>query len=1148
MMRYLLPLAVFLGVAAHAQNVLPNSSFEEGADQPAGWELQGGSGKWESAGHTGRRCLSVTGDGQNSNFWAAVLPDLPVMGVFRMSFWGRSLPGTSGGCFVSGPDFCNRDYGFTENWSRYSSVLCIPSRRPGAVCRLGQWTVNGTGQFDDVELRPVLPVYATEGEVVLGDGEEVAGNQYTFKPNYGGPGSNHSRCLVSATASFNSSRFCFGPGSEVIYKQQVGATEQTAARVHVNVGYYQAGTCVVEAAREPGQWQQVGQINALAAKDFDLPASLFPAAAIYIRLRSPGNEEKSADFAPGSFQVHSYEYEATLAQDLGHVTGATSFLDVLQAGDAAKVEVLSMGTLLPGGDQKIVLRVTAQKSMTAQATVQIDSGAASVMKQQLVAGQPAEVSIRYGVETDGNHTLNLSLNADNAQVWQAQTEFFVPSLYAGNYGHLIAAGKDMALWWCEGTYKVSQERAAPQEQAPVRFAAARNEYEPVQIVLRPNTALPSLSARIGDFAGPGSAKIPHSAFSLRTVEYLKVTIPTDGSSTPGWWPDPLPTLTPGRALAAGRNYPIWLTVKVPADARAGLYNGKLSLDTGSSKATVPIQLQVYDFTMPAKSHLTTCWGFSWGRVTQYQNLTNPDDQRKVHDLYMQDFREHRIAPYDFSQFGPIGVSVTGVNWSGGKIVDDQAAEGKHSLMVVDDSTTGNVEAAPLKNLPIEQGATYRISWVAKTAQPDQKVHLTLGCHDANGQWFSGRNIDLIYDGSTDWKRQEVTLGPERFPAGCTQVNLSLRGAQWSEKGENTGTVWWDDLYFGKADGGPNLIPDPSFEEGYGQVKVLVDFTGFDREAERYIDQFGFNAFALPIHFLGYGRTPSFTKGRIGPFEEGTPEYERIFADYLKQLQDHLEQKGWLDEQYIYWFDEPEPGDYDFVRSTNERIHKYAPKLNRMLTEEPQPALFGAVDTWCPVTFNYDRRKCQARQAAGEKVWWYVCTGPRAPYAGLFIDHGATDLRVWLWQTWQNAVQGCLIWESTWWDSTGSPHRPQNPWTDPMGWTPDGGTWGNGDGRFLYPANQDYPNDKRPYVEGPVDSIRWEMLREGLEDWEYLYLLNQCIQRKLPGAAQYARLLEVPKAISEDMTHFAREPQPIYVHRAKVAAALEKLKADQLGVK
>ena len=76
---------------------------------------------------------------------------------------------------------------------------------------------------------------------------------------------------------------------------------------------------------------------------------------------------------------------------------------------------------------------------------------------------------------------------------------------------------------------------------------------------------------------------------------------------------------------------------------------------------------------------------------------------------------------------------------------------------------------------------------------------------------------------------------------------------------------------------------------------------------------------------------------------------------------------------------------------------------------------------------------------------------------------------------------------------------QNPWQDPMGYVSGYGRpagsiayWGNGDGRFLYPPNRDAGQDKREFIEGPVSSIRWEMLREGLEDYEYFWLLRDRI--------------------------------------------------------
>ncbi len=284
----------------------------------------------------------------------------------------------------------------------------------------------------------------------------------------------------------------------------------------------------------------------------------------------------------------------------------------------------------------------------------------------------------------------------------------------------------------------------------------------------------------------------------------------------------------------------------------------------------------------------------------------------------------------------------------------------------------------------------------------------------------------------------------------------------------------------------------------------------------------------------------------------------MFSSYVKQLEEHFRQKGWLKLAYIYWFDEPAPRDYEFVANGMRRLKKYAPGLRRMLTEEPgENVLAGLVDIWCPVTPNYNHEKAEKRRAHDERFWWYVCTGPKAPYCTLFIDHPATELRVWLWQTWQRKINGVLVWSSNYWTSSAAfPDEPQNPYDDPMGYvsgysTPRGTKryWGNGDGRFIYPPEAAAVPGKsgpQPVIEPPVSSIRWEMLREGIEDWEYLYLLRELVNKRrdsLPPeqVKQYEALLEVPESITKDMTTFTTDPAPIYARRAKIAEAIEKLK-------
>ncbi len=350
-------------------------------------------------------------------------------------------------------------------------------------------------------------------------------------------------------------------------------------------------------------------------------------------------------------------------------------------------------------------------------------------------------------------------------------------------------------------------------------------------------------------------------------------------------------------------------------------------------------------------------------------------------------------------------------------------------------------------------------------------------------------------------------------------------------------------------------------EGEGtERRVVLDFTRFDRAARRYLDEFGFNAFVLPIHGLPGGRHPNYSPGEFGGFREGTPDYERLWSDYLRQLEAHLRECGWLKKAYLYWFDEPETADYTFVRRVNEKIKRVAPGLTRMLTEQPEEALIGAVDLWCPLTAFVRPESIRERRRAGEEVWWYVCTGPRAPYATLFIDHPGTEMRVWLWQTWQYGVQGILIWQTTWWHNEFAyPDRLQDPWRDPMSYVWDAslkpGTrlfWGNGDGRLLYPPRRDPNRASEPAIEDPIPSIRWECLRDGAEDYEYFALLERLCDAAVgarsprPYSARLINeartLLQVPPDVSRSLTEFSYDPRPLLRHRDRLARMIEQLQA------
>ena len=104
---------------------------------------------------------------------------------------------------------------------------------------------------------------------------------------------------------------------------------------------------------------------------------------------------------------------------------------------------------------------------------------------------------------------------------------------------------------------------------------------------------------------------------------------------------------------------------------------------------------------------------------------------------------------------------------------------------------------------------------------------------------------------------------------------------------------------------------------------------------------------------------------------------------------------------------------------------------------------------------------------------------------------------------------------------------QNPYEDPMNRHSYGKCFGNGDGMLFYPPMH--------MNRAPVGSIRLEMLRDGIEDFEYLAMLK----KRNPGS----ELLKVPESISKTLSAFSESPKPIEMRRKEIARTLERSRAD-----
>jgi len=148
---------------------------------------------------------------------------------------------------------------------------------------------------------------------------------------------------------------------------------------------------------------------------------------------------------------------------------------------------------------------------------------------------------------------------------------------------------------------------------PIRIVGARNGAFSGKILLGSDEPLKDLKASVSDLSGPAGTTIPASAVTLR---YAAADL-TQGPVKPSVFDSLLetpPAETPVRrktvsgdavrrlpgepAPVYGSVVPVWLTVKVPADAGPGQYGGTLTAGANGKVFTIPVELRVSDFGLP----------------------------------------------------------------------------------------------------------------------------------------------------------------------------------------------------------------------------------------------------------------------------------------------------------------------------------------------------------------------------------------------------------------------------------------------------------------------------------------------------------------------------------------------------------------------
>ncbi|NLX12196.1 MAG: hypothetical protein GXY44_00885 [Phycisphaerales bacterium] len=302
----------------------------------------------------------------------------------------------------------------------------------------------------------------------------------------------------------------------------------------------------------------------------------------------------------------------------------------------------------------------------------------------------------------------------------------------------------------------------------------------------------------------------------------------------------------------------------------------------------------------------------------------------------------------------------------------------------------------------------------------------------------------------------------------------------------------------------NVIMLPSQDRPIGQVymgSLRMDFRQHDRalyyypDAETYLFLFG----CSPEQPDGFGQ------GRWGPYMSDS--WKHFFQSYLNQWVEHLARRGiGYDRFALYPYDESLCEEFlqlaKFIKEVDPKIRIFANSHQRSKKCMAIDHFTDYVDIWC---LNDDNPQAQAarnklKNVTHKEGWRYKAfkfAKSLSPY---------TYYRLQPWRAWASDEIGSGFWVYM-------TRRDSTTGADCSVWD-DFDCTGKGSWRCdaVY-TGRDAPADSGGEVFIP--SRRWEIWREGVEDYQYLHTLSQRI-RTAREQGTLAQLVQEAEAVLEQV--------------------------------
>lgn len=325
-------------------------------------------------------------------------------------------------------------------------------------------------------------------------------------------------------------------------------------------------------------------------------------------------------------------------------------------------------------------------------------------------------------------------------------------------------------------------------------------------------------------------------------------------------------------------------------------------------------------------------------------------------------------------------------------------------------------------------------------------------------------------------------------------------------------------------------------------RYVGDFSRFDRWVETFLRAGPFERIELGFvaRLEGGGLTDPASRLRPGrlPVEmesgEPRPSDEDLLRGYLGALHAHLEERGWLERSMVHIHDEPFIHHEESYREVARLVAEAAPGLRRIDAIEAED-FFGSLEVWVPKLSHlanwYDTAFRRA-QESGAELWFYTCCHPTGRYPNRFLDYPLLKTRVLHWIGYLHDLDGYLHWglNHFWGDD------PFSEAGVSQGLPP-------GDRAVCYPASDGY-----------LGSLRWSAMRDGLEDFEYLRVLEERLRALKARHGERARRLdprqrplEICRRVAWSFRDHARDPEALLAARREIAAEIAAVERGPLRV-